>query len=298
MHDLDTPVLWTLGLAAGLVLFAIRTLLRSTFRVEEGHVAVLRSFGAVQRHDGALRTYGPGLHLRWPWQRTTVVAVMEQNLDLSGKEGGRTAMADDGTVLRFDSILRYAPLPSSLYTFLFGLRKPLEHITWRFTCLLRNEIANFRAAQAEQTDPLDFSTEASSYALIRRERKRLHAVLEREVAQQIGERYGVHFRAVDLTDVLPPDELADALNAVMQARAECETYLFRAQGDCHQRLLSAERGIDIARSRAIAAATEIDRIGKHLAELDRAGTLDPYVSRRRAEILSEARTVYFKEQGR
>jgi regulator of protease activity HflC (stomatin/prohibitin superfamily) len=303
MDSMTPEAMWGLGLLVGLSLYAVRLIGRCAFRVEEGHVAVLSSFGAVERADGQLRTFGPGLHWRWPWQRSTVVAVMEQNLDLSGKEGGRTAMADDGTVLRFDSILRYVPLERELYTFLFGMRKPLEHITWLFTCLLRNEIANFKTTEVASGTALqtpgpsfDFSTHAGSYALIRRERKRLNSVIEKVAAAQIGERYGVQFNAVDLTDVLPPDELADALNAVIHAQTEAETDFFRAQADCQQRVLAAERGVEIARARAAAAATEIDHIGRHLGELERGGTLDDYVKRRRAEILSESRTVYLKER--
>ncbi len=288
-----------LGLTTGVILYLAWIAKRCTFRVDEGHVAVLSSFGAAIKDRDRLRTFGPGLHWRWPWQRSTVVAVMEQNLDLSGKDGGRSAMADDGTVLRFDSILRYVPLERELYTFLFGMKKPLEHITWLFTCLLRNEIANFKPQRREgdgAAAALTLSQQGGSYALIRRERTRLNEVLEREAALQIGMRYGVQFNAVDLVDVLPPDELADALNTVINAQTDAETHFFRAQADCQQRVLSAERGVEIAKARAAAAATEIDQLGLHLAELERAGTLGRYVERRRSEVLSEAKTLYLKEQ--
>ena len=300
MLSLTPQTALVLGLATGVVLYLVWIAKRCTFRVEEGHVAVLSSFGAAIMDRDRLRTFGPGLHWRWPWQRSTVVAVMEQNLDLSGKDGGRSAMADDGTVLRFDSILRYVPLERELYTFLFGMKKPLEHITWLFTCLLRNEIANFKVQRREGDEPstaLALSQQAGSYALIRRERTRLNEVLEREAALQIGTRYGVQFNAVDLVDVLPPDELADALNTVINAQTDAETQFFRAQADCQQRVLSAERGVEIAKARAAAAATEIDQLGLHLAELERAGTLGRYVERRRSEVLSEAKTLYLKEQG-
>ncbi len=223
--------------------------------------------------------------------------MMEQNLELSGEEGGRTAMAEDGTILRFDSILRYVPVESELARFLFGLRNPKEHMTGLFTCLLRNEIANFRAPR-ESRDPdgrFDFALQAGSYALIRRERQLLNRHIEEFCRTQIGDRYGVRFNAVDLTDILPPDELADALNAVIHAHTESDTRYFRAEGDCKQRLLAAEKGVEIARARARAIETEIDTLARHLEGLERDGTLALYVRRRRAEVHGEARALYLAE---
>lgn len=295
---MSTGELFALGALGGVLLAGLYALSRCALRVEEGHVAVVTRFGAALREpDGRLRALGPGLHMKQPWDEVHVVATMEQNLDLSGEDGGRMAMAEDGTVLRFDSILRYVPVPRELDAFLFGMRSPMEHITGLFTCLLRNEIANFHthvgAASKERDEALQ---QAGSYALIRRER----ALLNRQIAEfchtEIGDRYGVHFNAVDLVDILPPDELADALNGMIHARNEAETSYFRAEAECRQRVLAAERGVQIARARALAAETEMLAIASALEALDRAGTLDAYVSRRRAEVLADSRTLYLKER--
>lgn len=303
-----------IGLAVGVSLYWLFALSRSYFRVDEGFVAVLVTFGAAERDGERLRVRRPGLHFKWPWQHVILVSMKEQNLDLAGEEGGSTAMAEDGTILRFDSILRYEPVESALSEFLFGLRTPLEHITGLFTCLLRNEIANFRPTpsrphslvdEAPHTgeDRLDdgrpsslgqraFGTQGGSFALIRRERGRLNASLETFARAQVGERYGVRFNAVDLIDILPPDELDAALNAVMQAQTEADAHYFRAESECQQRILAAERGVTIAKTRAEAIAKEIDVIGAALATLRNEGTLDAYVERRRDEVLGEARTTF------
>lgn len=288
------------GFLVGLCLFGAYTLTRCAFRVEEGHVAVVTTFGAAETAEPgghALRIRRPGLHFKLPWQKALTVPVMEQHLDLAGEEGGRTAMAEDGTLLRFDSILRYVPLESELARFLFGLRSPREHMMGLFTCLLRNEIANFRAPRPSQTAEgrFDFALQAGSYALIRRERALLNQHIERFCHEQIGQDYGVRFHAVDLTDILPPDELADALNAVINAQTDAEARYFRAEGDCQQRILSSEKGVEIASARARAAATEIDTIRGFLQGLREAGTLDLYVARRRAEVHGEARALFVKE---
>ena len=72
---------------------------------------------------------------------------------------------------------------------------------------------------------------------------------------------------------------------------------FRSQSECAQRVLAAEQGVAIARTRAGAVEAEIDELGRHLVELETGGVLDAYLSRRRAEVLSESRTVYLKDGG-
>jgi regulator of protease activity HflC (stomatin/prohibitin superfamily) len=283
---------FTWGFLSGLLALAAVLASRCFFRVAEGHLAVLESFGRAIA-DGpdrrALRTYGPGLNTKAPWHRVHSVPIMEQNLDLSGDHRGLSAMTEDGTILRFDSILRFSPLPERLYDYLFELRAPIEHITGLFACLLRNEIANFH--------PNDSSAEheIGSYAMLRRERQHLHANIEGFVRQRIGEHYGVRFHAVDLTDILPPDELADALNAVINAHAEANTLYARAEADNQQKLLAAERGVAIAHEHAQAAADEARVLAAHLARLHGAGVLSSYIARRRAEVYGEARSLFLHE---
>jgi regulator of protease activity HflC (stomatin/prohibitin superfamily) len=291
-----------LGLAAGLTLFFVLAAFRCTFRVEEGHVAVLVTFGRAETRDGKkkLVTYGPGLHGKRPWQKVVTVSVKEQNLDLNAEEGGGTAMADDGTILRLDSFLRYVPVEDVLYEHLFGVERPSEHITGLFTCLLRNEIANFRGHQGDEdggslSTRFDFAGQAGSYALIRRERQLLNTRIQQFCQSKIDNRYGVRFVAVDLADILPPDELADALNAVMQAQSAAEALLFRAEGECQQRILASEHGVRIARTRANAVEIEMRGLAAFLEDLEVRGVLQAYVERRRAEVTSESRALFVKE---
>jgi regulator of protease activity HflC (stomatin/prohibitin superfamily) len=296
--------MFAIGIAAGLALYFAFVLYRCSFRVEEGHLAVLVAFGKAETLDGQrkLKTYGPGLHWKKPWERAIPVSTKEQTLDLNREEGGGTAMADDGTILRLDSFVRYVPVRNELYEFLFGLERPLDHITGLFTCLLRNEIANFRGREARDaaeeislSTRFDFASQAGSYALIRRERKLLNERIESFCRHKIDDRYGVRFNAVDLADILPPDELADALNAVIQAQSEADAHLHRAEAECQQRILSAERGVGIAAARSEAIETEIRKLCSFLDDLDKKGVLDAYVARRRSEVTSESRTLFLKE---
>ena len=285
----------TIGILIGLAIAAIRAAMKCFFHVEQGHLAVVTRFGrALRKADGTLQSFAPGLHFKQPWDHVHDVAVKEQSVVLSGEEGS-TAMAEDGTILRIDSILRYVPVESQLEHFLFGLKRPMEHVTGVFNCLLRNEIANFRA-NAGSAPVSQHPADGGSYALLRRERKLLNQRIEEFSRARIGERYGVRFNAVDLTDILPPDELADALNAVIQARSEADAAYARTEGESQQRELAAERGVEIAKARARAVETELDALGGYLAQLDEQGTLDLYVDRRRAEVTSEAKALYLRSE--
>lgn len=285
---------------------------RCAFRVRAGHLGVLTNFGkavlASERDTAAsasakhsLMCRQPGFHWKWPWQKVIEVSVMERVLDLSGKEGGTVAMAADGTLLRLDSKLRYAPIPKDLYEYLFALRNPIEHIKGLFACLLRNEIANFKG-RGETSPTLmkmagDEAADAlhtTSYAVIRSERHLLNQRLQDFCHEQMDGRYGVEFIAVDLTDILPPDELADALNAVFNARTEAEARFTRAESECWQKVIAAERGVDIACANAVATEREIGKAAEFLVELQQADTLRDYLGRRRSEVFADSRAVFVR----
>lgn len=295
--------MFVMGAGIGAMLCLTWVLFRCSFRVGEGHLAVLVAFGKAQLDESkkgkrVLRTYKPGLHWKKPWERVVDVSMKEHTLDL-GENHGSSAMAADGTILRLDPSVRYVPVESELYEHLFALERPVEHITGLFTCLLRNEIANFHGHVAKPEESLstrfDFAQQAGSYALIRRERRLLNERIEQFCHERIDDRYGVRFNAVDLADILPPDELADALNAVIQAHSEADALLHRMEAASQQRILAAERGLSIATARAQAIEIEIGKLASFLADLEHRGVLDAYVARRRSEVTSESRTLFLKE---
>lgn len=274
-----------IGFALGLLSFGVVVLKRCSFRVSEGHRAVLTRFGrALREPDRRLKTWDPGLHWKGPFDKVHHQSSMDATLELSGEKAGTTAMAKDGTVLRFDSYLRYRVADNGLERWLFELGKPVEHTAGVFACLLRNEIASFGEKGAEEKE--------GSYGLILRERRRLNDRIAEFAKAEMGERYGLEFHAVDLVDILPPSELAVALNAVMNARAEAETNYARAEATAARRVLSAQHGVEVARRRAEAAELEIRELGEFLKKLELTGTLEAYVQHRRAEIISQSKTLF------
>jgi len=286
------------GFVVGAVLAVLWSLRGSGVRVPEGHVAVFTRFGAAERGAGGqLSTRAPGLHFKWPWERVVLVSMMEQKIELAG-EGAIRTMAADGTSLRLDAALRYQPNRAMLDQFLFGLKRPLEHISTLFTCLLRNELANVQASHTPAAHSVAeaLPQEAGSYALIRRERGLLSTRIADFCRARIGSEHGVDFNAVDLTDILPPDELRDALNAVMQARSAAEAHHYRGESECRQQVLEARQGVAIAKARAHAAADELRTLAQALSQLEQKQVLGDYVRRRKAEVLAESRLLYVNER--
>jgi regulator of protease activity HflC (stomatin/prohibitin superfamily) len=287
--------MFLIGLLVGVVMFLVWVAKDCHFEVEEGQVAVVLRFGAARRGpDGKLLLAGPGAHFKWAFEQVKIVSLREQLITLGGEAGAEPMMLNDGTVIRLQSMLRYAPQRDGIAKYLFGLHHRKEHVAGLFSSLLRNEIANVKGP-VMKADLKTLSDDlGGSFALVRRDRKLLNDRIADFARKELND-YGVAFEAVDITDIHPPDELADALNAVMSARAEAEAMRFRSQSECAQRVMAAEQGVAIAQTRAGAVEDEITELGRNLVELDKGGVLDAYLSRRRAEVLNEARTVYVKE---
>lgn len=294
--------MFTEGILLGVLLLGLLLWLQSYVYVTEGEVAVLTRFGrAVRNTEGVLRVLPAGLHHKLPWDRALRVSIKEQSVELSGAED-RTVMTNDGMVIRYQSALRFAPLNDKLEHYLFGLARPREHMVGIFTCLLRNEVANFRVPPREGVYGLStlntaeklISDSLGAYALIRRERRTLNERVTSFGKRLVGDHFGVRLEAIDVMNFEPPDELRESLNTVMQAKSEIDAALFRAEGDCQQRLLAAQKGVEIAKERARAIEVEMVAMGAALAELARNQVLDDYVARRRAEVLSESRHVYVR----
>lgn len=290
----DFGIVWPFLI--GLLGFLGFLLSRSYFQIQEGDVGVLIEFGRARLDSSdqkRLKIYEPGLHVKYPWQQVKTVSIKEQLLDLSGENDGTMAMTSDGTMLRLDSKLRYTPIADQLYNMLFAMKRPTEHVTGLFTCLLRNEIANFDAAE---TAVKTRTVNVGSYAVLRSQRQKLNQRINEFCRDQIGDKYGVRFDGVDLTDILPPDELAVALNSVFNAHSEAQKLYAQTESECEQRILSAEKGLTIAKAKASAVEAEIATMGDMLEEVQLNQNLRDYVERRKAEVYGESRVSYVRRK--
>ncbi len=251
------------------------------------------------------RPTGPGPHFKRPWQRVHHVAMMEQSLELSGEEGGRTAMAYDGTILRFDSILRFQPIPAGARALPVRAQEParahhgpvheppaerdrqlpavlVPGLTAPGRCAWRPGpgVARGHRRRVRPDPPRARAPEPAHRGVLPH-------------ADRPAVRRAVQRRGPDRTSRLPTS-LADALNAVINTQTEAESLYSHAEADTRQQVVAAEHGVEIAKARGLATELEINTLGDVLAKLHADGTLADYVGRRRAEVISQSKTLYMR----
>lgn len=292
------------GIGIGLLTVCLVAFLFSSFKVEEGHLAVLTRFGAVLTEgeqplkskneidfveSRIVKTYRPGFHLKKPWDKVHRFSIMERVIDLTGEDGGQHTLAADGTLLRIDAKIRFVPLSNNYYSYLFEFKNPVAHLREMFTCLLRNEIANFSSGSTEKFDFI------GSYSQIRRDRSMLNQQMDLFYRDNIGSKYGVQFKHTDLIDILPPPELDNALNAIQNAQTESDTIYARAEANSRQRMAAAEQGLEIAKIKAEATAIEILTLAETIKKLMAEGQWQQYLQHRKIEILGDSRLTFVQK---
>lgn len=276
-----------LGTLAGGVLVAVVLLARSGVRVDNGSLAVLSVFGRFTRDPkGAVITLGPGFHWRKPWARAHAVSLAERSLAFDSKDSAIEALAADGTRIRVNARLRFRVDPGHVVTFLAEAKDAPEHLAGLFRLTMREQIARFELR----------GVELSAYTALRLRMNELQQRTLDAMQEAALVEYGVQVVAVDLLQIDPPEELVDALNAVITAESEANALVSRTELQCQQRTLSAEHAVTIANARAKANESEIRTVGLELATLADQGVLSDYVARRRLEVLGGSRRVYLNHQ--
>jgi regulator of protease activity HflC (stomatin/prohibitin superfamily) len=270
------------GVILGVLLLLIGISYRCFFTVSEGECVLLTNFGRpVDGIDGA------GLHCKLPW-RTIHRASLRERLSPVAQEAHGALLARDGTPLRIDATVRYRVQPENLARYLFGLESSHDHLDYYYRSILRAAIANFDAELPDSA--------GTSFEVLRRERRQLVEELNHQYRAQLAERYGIGFNAIDVSALSPPQELEDALNAVLQAQTVANSQRDQAEALSEQRLIAADNAVKVAQSNANAIREEITILGRYLRDLFKKGVLDDYVQHRRSEILSQSKTVFVRSE--
>ncbi|MGH8550315.1 MAG: SPFH domain-containing protein, partial [Methylococcales bacterium] len=270
------------GIIFGALVLLVIIGYRCFFTVNEGECVLLTNFGKP-----ANRTWGPGPHCKPPWHRIHRVSLRERLCPVS-REAASALLARDGTPLRIDATVRYRVQTEHLERYLFELESSQVHLDHYYRSILRMAIANFDADIPNTT--------GTSFEVLRRERRQLVEELNRQYRAQLAERYGIGFNAIDLSALSPPQELEDALNAVLQAQTLANSQRDQAEALREQRLIAADQAVKVAQSNANAIREEMTILGRSLRDLFKKGVLDDYVHHRRAEILSQSKTVFVRSE--
>jgi regulator of protease activity HflC (stomatin/prohibitin superfamily) len=296
-----------LGALVGAAIVAIYAVIRAGFRVDNGNLAVLAVFGRfVRAGGGKVKTFGPGLHWRWPWAQVITVSLAERSLGLgaaakttanahgapaTGTSSASTAsaameaLAADGTRIRINARLRYRIDPARVDTYLADAKDALDLLAGLFRLAVREQVARFEQRPEE----------LAAYTALRLRMNELQLRIQASL-EATARDYGVTVIAVDLIQIDPPEELIDALNAVITAESEANALVARTDLQCQQRVLSSEQAIAIAQARALATESEIRTVGNELGTLADGGVLRDYIDRRRIELLGGSHRVYINHQ--
>jgi regulator of protease activity HflC (stomatin/prohibitin superfamily) len=276
-----------LGGLIGVGLLVLYVFVRAGFRVDNGNIAVLTVFGRfVRDRAGAVRTFGPGLHWKAPWAQPIDVSLAERSLAFGEKAALIEALAADGTRIRVNARLRFRVVRDGASKFLADAKEPIQHLAGLFQVTVREQVARFEQRPHE----------LSAYTSLRLRMHDLQAKVQDAMKQAALDEYGIQVISVDLLQIDPPEELVDALNAVITAESEANALVARTDLSVQQRVLSAEQAVAIANARALATEAEIRTVGAELATLADQGVLKDYVQRRKIEVLGGSRRVYLNHQ--
>lgn len=269
------------GFAGGLVTcIVLLVAVFGAFKVEEGHVASLTSFGKAMREaNGKLKLWQPGLHMKMPWHQAHQFSLMEKSVELRTNDQAFYAIAQDGTNLNLDTHIRIKASEENAEALLYKIENPVKHLKDYLSCVLRNEVANFG----------DTLSPGEAFIRLRNGKKVFLSQYQKATEKQLKDRYGLELLGLDIVDVIPPEELATSLNSVQTAKAEGEQQIARAYALRETRMLSARESLEIAKAEGAASEKEIKVLGFHLSELKKKGTLLDYVTRRENEVYKKSR---------
>lgn len=274
-----------LGITAAMGVLMLIAVAKAACRIEEGHAGVLTSLGRIRLgSDKNILLLGPGFHWKRPWEKLHEFSTMERVLGVREDDREVELLTRDGTLIRLDPQVRFSFNPERMTAFVFGIKRPMSHLRELFRGLMSEEIGRFGSENSED----------GSFAEIRRQRKVLNTSLEKKFRDDLAEKYGVTFKAVEIAEILPPAELAQALNSVQKIEVENKTLLHRVSAECEQRVTAAEHGVHIEKMRAQAVEKEIAITSSALEQLQRKGVLTHYVKHRRDEATSLSKTLYLK----
>src|SRR5579859_4831542 len=95
-----------------------------------------------------------GPYFKWPWEKVCKVSIATQTINMacdpetpSANQGGQVleAVTKDQLNTGLTGQLRYRISEKNLYSYLFGVKRPIVHVMGYFTSVLRERIANFEA---------------------------------------------------------------------------------------------------------------------------------------------------------
>jgi regulator of protease activity HflC (stomatin/prohibitin superfamily) len=321
------------GVLVGFVAwFLVRYLVAGVYTVDQNERAVKTSFGRAERMGTLTTLQQPisesllpeekerycfpqvrvippgGPYFRWPWEKVYKVSIATQTVNMAfdpetptANQGGRVleAVTKDQLNTGLTGQIRYRVSEKNLYSYLFGVKRPIVHVMGYFASVLRERIANFEAppppALEHSNLPIptpEVATAAIGISIndLRKNLRDINEHMDRECKSSEA-RYGITLDASLITGIDPPAEVESALAAINTAYNQVSSDISLAQASADQKLVQSKTAVEIETLRAQAEVEPLKALADQLRELRKSGpdALPTYVRNVRLRLFGDAR---------
>jgi regulator of protease activity HflC (stomatin/prohibitin superfamily) len=189
--------------------------------------------------------------------------------------------------------IRYRVAENNLYAYLFGVKRPILHVTGYFISVLRERIASFAAPNANEEGIGGLSgVSGVSINDLRKNLRDLNEHMERECASSSA-RYGIVLDASLITGIDPPAEVESALAAINTAHNQVSSDISLAQASADQKIVQSKRAVEIETLNAQAEVEPLTALAEQLTALQKSGpdSLKSYLRNVRLKLYSRAQQI-------
>jgi regulator of protease activity HflC (stomatin/prohibitin superfamily) len=221
-----------------------------------------------------------GPYFKMPWERIYKVSIATQTMNMaydpdepSANQGGTVleAVTRDQLNTGLTGQIRYRVAENNLYAYLFGVKRPISHVTGYFVSVLRERIASFEAPAGEAAREGEPSVVTGvSINDLRKNLRDLNEHMERECASSSA-RYGIVLDASLITGIDPPAEVESALAAINTAHNQVSSDISLAQAGADQKIVMSRRAVEIETLNAQAEVEPLTALAEQLKALRQAG---------------------------
>ena len=179
--------------------------------VPQATVFVIERFGAYHR------TWQTGLHMKFPFfeRISKKVSLKEQVVDFRPQP----VITRDNVTMQIDTVVFFQVTDAKLFT--YGIERPLSAIENLTATTLRNIIGE-----------MELDHTLTSRDVIN---SKITALLD-----EATDKWGIKVNRVELKNIIPPEEIQNAMEKQMKAERERRESILRAEGVKRSQILEAE----------------------------------------------------------
>lgn len=220
-----------------LILFFVILLLKNVRIVPQASNYVIERLGAYRA------TWDTGLHVKMPFidRVVKIVSLKERVFDFRPQ----AVITKDNVTIQIDTVLFYMITDPKLFT--YGIEHPAQAIENLTATTLRNIIGD-----------LELDETLTSRDLINTKM--------REILDEATDRWGIKVNRVELKNILPPQDIQNAMEKQMKAEREKREKILIAEGEKESSIRRAEGEKEAAILRAEAKKESQIREAKGQAE--------------------------------